>query len=383
MTQNKRPRATPTKDNLSGGVIASDERAHERRLHLRAFGFWFKLKEDRPWPSLREFRGEAIKEFRAQSFLLDVHDPDNPTILYAGEGFKERFGGRPAKGTALKAAPKGSFLKLVCDDYIEALETKSPIDFEGVVREPNNVHVSYRGCFMPMSDQDDNIEYLYAVVSWHQASEGNTPIGLKSGSSSALATMLEECQTHARNLGQVTGRSRDTLYGVLANCLRFFEASEAAPEEYAEILSGAKLKTQARAPFTPILKLIFGMDYDKTRITEYAAALGHARRMGATPETLVEFLNQVSGGIKGCVKKERRAKRGRSGRKSKPAITFEQAQVKLSASRARALDRVQLDDDFCLMIARRSVDGSPEILDVADVPKAALKAALIKAASKK
>ena len=383
MNQNKRPQAMPAKDNFSDRGITPEERAHERRLHLRAFGFWFKLKEERPWPSLREFRGDAIKEFRAQSFLLDVHDPDNPIILYAGEGFETRFGGRPKKGTPLKAAPRGSFLRLVCDDYIEALETRSPIDFEGVVREPNTVHVSYRGCFMPMSDQEDTIEYLYAVVSWHQASEGKTPIGLQAGSGSALVTMLEECQAHASNLGQVTGRTRDTLYGVLANCLRFYEASDAAPEEYAEILKREALKTQARAPFTPILKLIFGIDYDKTRITEYAAALGHARRKGATPETLVEFLNEVPGGIKGCVKKERRAKRGKSGRKTKPAITLEKAYERLAITRARALDRVQLEDDYCLMVARRGKDGTPEILDVADVPKAALKAALIKAARKK
>src|SRR3546814_7342256 len=45
------------------------------------------------------------------------------------------------------------------------------------------------------------------------------------------------------------------------------------PEDYAEILDDAGLKVQARAPMTPIVKLIFGAGHDKARLTEYAAAL--------------------------------------------------------------------------------------------------------------
>src|SRR3546814_10358536 len=55
-------------------------------------------------------------------------------------------------------------------------------------------------------------------------------------------------------------------------------AAEAGPEDYAEILDDAGLKVQARAPMTPIVKLIFGAGHDKARLTEYAAALSHARR---------------------------------------------------------------------------------------------------------
>ena len=52
-----------------------------------------------------------------------------------------------------------------------------------------------------------------------------------------------------------------------------------APEDYAELLDDAGLKAQARAPMTPVVKLVFGVHYDKTRLTEFAAALvlGEAR----------------------------------------------------------------------------------------------------------
>ena len=36
----------------------------------------------------------------------------------------------------------------------------------------------------------------------------------------------------------------------------------------------------ASAPMTPVVKLVFGADYDKTRLTEYATALTHAQRIG-------------------------------------------------------------------------------------------------------
>jgi hypothetical protein len=48
--------------------------------------------------------------------------------------------------------------------------------------------------------------------------------------------------------------------------------------DYAEILEDAGIKAQARAPMTPVAKLVFGAGYDKTRLTEFAAALSFARR---------------------------------------------------------------------------------------------------------
>ena len=50
------------------------------------------------------------------------------------------------------------------------------------------------------------------------------------------------------------------------------------PQEYAELLEESGVKAQARAPMTPIVKLVFGIDYDKARLTEFAAALSYAQR---------------------------------------------------------------------------------------------------------
>ena len=53
----------------------------------------------------------------------------------------------------------------------------------------------------------------------------------------------------------------------------FAVAAKRVPDDYSEILADAGVKSQARAPMTPIVKLIFGIDYDKTRLTEFAQEL--------------------------------------------------------------------------------------------------------------
>jgi hypothetical protein len=64
---------------------------------------------------------------------------------------------------------------------------------------------------------------------------------------------------------QADGRSRAALYRALAMAYDFAVAAKRVPDDYAEILDDAGVKAQARAPMTPIVKLVFGIDYDKTR----------------------------------------------------------------------------------------------------------------------
>ncbi len=81
------------------------------------------------------------------------------------------------------------------------------------------------------------------------------------------------------------------------------------PDEYAEILDDAGVKSQARAPMTPIVKLVFGIDYDKTRLTEFAAALSYAERENIDFGGFQDFVEKAEGGLKGLVAAERKARR--------------------------------------------------------------------------
>ena len=45
---------------------------------------------------------------------------------------------------------------------------------------------------------------------------------------------------------------------------------------------------------TPVVKLVFGADYDKTRLTEYAAALTHAHRLELPRHALAKKLRAMA-----------------------------------------------------------------------------------------
>ena len=79
----------------------------------------------------------------------------------------------------------------------------------------------------------------------------------------------------------------------------FSVAARRVPDDYAEILDDAGVKAQARAPMTPVVKLVFGADYDKTRLTEFAAALSHAERKEVDFGGFEAFVEACDGGLEG------------------------------------------------------------------------------------
>lgn len=115
---------------------------------------------------------------------------------------------------------------------------------------------------------------------------------------------------------------------------------------------------------TPIVKLVFGADYDKTRLTEYATVLGFAHRTGVARGTLETVLQRAEGGLKGVVQAERRA------RKEAAGAPVEDADA-IRASLARRLRRrepISLDSlpgdgaEFALVMVRRLPDGTLAVL---------------------
>lgn len=115
---------------------------------------------------------------------------------------------------------------------------------------------------------------------------------------------------------------------------------------------------------TPVVKLVFGADYDKTRLTEYAAVLMHGHRLGIERGKLAGFLREAEGGLKGVVQAERRARKEEQG---KPAEEKKVVRAKL-AEKLRAIEALSLaglDEDgaeFALVMIRRNEEGAIEVL---------------------
>jgi hypothetical protein len=175
-------------------------------------------------------------------------------------------------------------------------------------------------------------------------------------------------------------RSRTALYAAVSRAYDFSLAAQAAPEDYAELLAASGLTVQDRAPMTPVVKLVFGHDYDKTRLTEYAAALSHAHRLQLTQGALADVLGETEGGLKAVVKAERRQRREEQGKPVEDAAAVREA----LAEKLRALEAITLEaldgagPEFALVLIRRDEIGCAELLgelpeDIAQLERAARK----------
>ena len=181
---------------------------------------------------------------------------------------------------------------------------------------------------------------------------------------------LADWLASARDLAHIAhsneDRTRVALYAAIGRAWDFALAAQDAPEDFAEMVADAGLTMQQRAPLTPLVKLVFGADYDKTRITEYAAALSHAQRQGLGYGELAAFLAKAPGGLKGVVALERKLRREESG-KAAPAARAPIAES-LRALAHRPLYALEPEGpEFALVLVRRIAGGSTVLLgEIAD-----------------
>jgi len=185
----------------------------------------------------------------------------------------------------------------------------------------------------------------------------------------SLADWLASARALADEARISEDRTRKALYAAIGRAYDFSLAATQAPEEFSQLVEDAGLTIQDRAPMTPVVKLVFGADYDKTRLTEYAAALTHAHRHDVASGELADLLADAPGGLKGIVAEERRLRREESG---KPAEE-RNAVRKALARKLRKLESCTLADipadgnEFTVLVARRLPDGQVVLLgEVAD-----------------
>ena len=184
---------------------------------------------------------------------------------------------------------------------------------------------------------------------------------------------LADWLASARELAQAAqgseDRTRHALYAAIGRAYDFSLAAAEVPGEFTELLEDSGLTMQDRAPMTPVVKLVFGADYDKTRLTEYAAALGHAQRLGLPRGALSDYLSHAPGGLKGVVGAERKLRREISGKTAGAHETLgDMLARKLREIDPTPLEQVVADGaEFTLLIARRMPDGS--VMLVAEVPE--------------
>jgi len=179
-----------------------------------------------------------------------------------------------------------------------------------------------------------------------------------------LADWLASARELAEAAQGSEDRSRKALYAAISRAYDFALAAEEAPEDFAEIAADAGIAIQERAPFTPVVKLVFGVNYDKTRLAEFAAALSHGRRREVARGELADCIASAPGGLKAIVTEERKLRREESG---KPAAVRTEPRRNL-VRQLRKLDHCPIaqvaaeGEEFALLVARRLPTGEVVLL---------------------
>ncbi len=350
----------------------------ERRMHVRAYNYWVSLLSGRAYPSIQDVDPHTIEDFGPHSVLLDFSKShDNPAIAFLGRALRAECG-LDAAIRHIGEVPSRSLLSRLTDHYMQIIANCAPIGFEAEFVGQRGFNTLYRGILMPLSSDGESIDFIYGVINWKELADSETANGIASEVGRAiaaapaadspawadgpnadfveietlpeapaddetlslwpeeagLADRLSAARASADLAAEAGQRSRAALYRALGQAHDFAIAAEAAPDDYAELLADAGLKAQARAPMTPLVKLVFGAGYDKTRLTEFAAALAWARREGVAEGALAERIEAHSGGLKGVVAAERAARRPAPG-------PDRWAEIRAALHDARPLARVE------------------------------------------
>ena len=206
------------------------------------------------------------------------------------------------------------------------------------------------------------------------------PISSDTGSVD-LGHLVAEARAYATDYFVMNARTRKALYAALGRTYDLTLCADNQPEAYARLIEKAGLTIQDRAPYTPIIKLVFGVDYDKTRVAEFAAAIAYGRGKGLPVGSFSDFLEAFDGGLKAVVSLERLMRQGDD---HDPAGS---ARFKARQAIACKLRKISLQtwsnlssegDEFALLMARRLPDGSVAMVgeiprDIALLEKAARK----------
>ncbi|UVO49649.1 hypothetical protein M0208_03660 [Sphingomonas sp. SUN019] len=383
-------------DPTEGGVgeATIEIGGDERRMHVRAYNHWVSLLKGRAYPSIEDLDPASIADFGPHSVLLDFsRGIEDPAIQYLGRALREECS-LDHSIAHISQVPARSLLSRLTDHYLQIIANRAPIGFEAEFVASRGNNTMYRGILMPFSSDADSIDYIYGVINWKElvapaeqakldaelaaavrtaprASE--TPAVWADGPSAGVAEdapseveetteaipeSLADRLAIARETAAVARahdtRSRAALYRALGRAHDFALTAAEDAEGLAELLDDAGISAQARAPMTPVVKLVFGADYDKTRVTEFAAVLTHAARVGVLTGELVEFIDGFPGGIKGVVAAARAERR--------PVVRTPAPRCDRAAIASVTVPTSAATGEFVLLVARAAADGSLDVL---------------------
>jgi hypothetical protein len=392
----------------------------ERRMHVRAYNFWAGLLGEGQFPTVEGLSPESDEDFGPNSVLLDfTNGVENPSIQFLGRALREECE-IDASITAVADVPPRSLLSRITDHYLQIIANQAPIGFEAEFVNQRGITIMYRGILLPFSADEDTIDFIYGVINWKEVAadtvqqqiekevseamlssparkvagpvwedgpnsanldeleltpqleltpelqmaqdDAEMAVSEQPAEDASLADWLSVARSSADNAAYCEQRSRGALYTAISQAYDFYLMTELYPDDYQMLLKDSGLVVQKRAPMTPIVKLVFGARYDKTRLTEYAAALKYATRNAIAKGTLGDLLSQHDGGLKAIVQAERKAGRPPASL-AKLLAVGEDLLAKLRLAPSQKLQDIDAgDSEFIVLVARKDTHGDLTIV---------------------
>ena len=347
-------------------------------LHL--WQAWETLRRDMRFPVLGTHTAELCRRFGDSVIILDLSRQNSePIVCFVGRIYRNGNNENPA-GSLVSELEPDSPISQITTKYHDVVADEAPIAFpihcKGMILPIDVI-------LLPFSKDGEILSSILCVGVPNEKFCGKTssvaPIDDDSGSplnrrqsdkqeDSRFIRMLEECRSLARTFKAGTARSTEQLYDVLKKAYELWTVAQELRIDYNKLCADIGIKVQKRAPFTPVLKLVFGKDYDRSRLSEYAACISYAKRMDQTPGTLVSFIKATEGGIKGCAKAERKQSGSAKGHVPRNLDTVCEQLRKVPRIASFSCDIKSSGDEFYLLLGRKCQedDSTIEVIRILD-----------------
>ncbi|MEH3107440.1 MAG: hypothetical protein PGN09_09195 [Sphingomonas fennica] len=145
----------------------------ERRVHVRAYNRWARLRAGRAFPHARDLSAPELAEFLPRAVILRYPAGDaaagNPEILYIGRALRAEAGLDAAAQPAIADIPPGSLVQRMTARHADIAGHSAPVGIEAEYVGAYGEATLYRGVMLPFSTDGVAIDHVCGIVNWKLA----------------------------------------------------------------------------------------------------------------------------------------------------------------------------------------------------------------------
>lgn len=157
-------------DRGMASVIPDETAAQfsERRMVGRALARWDALRGERRFPNRADCEAFGAGGLADNMFLIEVtRNEDLDEVVSSGPAFRSALAIDPVGRKAMKVLPSATERRLSFCRV--AAELKKPVADVGQFTNAQGEEVMYRSILLPLSDDQENVNYLLGAFSYKVA----------------------------------------------------------------------------------------------------------------------------------------------------------------------------------------------------------------------